>query len=62
MRQRAQFQKAAPEIKQVIWSRLNARIKGDFDALVKDLDDIAMQDGLGRAGREGEFDVEAEGR
>ena len=32
----------APEIKQVIWSRLNAWIKGDFDALVKELDDLAM--------------------
>jgi len=52
----------APKIKQVIWSRLNAWVKGDFDALVKDLDDLAMQDGLGRAGREGEFDVDAEGR
>ena len=38
-------------------------IKGDFGALVKELDDLAMQDGLGRVGRrEDVFDVEAEGR
>jgi len=52
----------APEIKQVIWARLNAWEKGDFDALITELDDLVMQDGLGRAGRnEGEFDVESEG-
>ena len=32
----------APDIKQVIRARLNAWEKGDFDALAKELDDLAM--------------------
>jgi len=53
--------KKAPEIKQLIESRLNAWDKGNYNALIKDIEDAAMEEGLWPA-RSGGFELELAGR
>ena len=51
----------APEIKKLIESRLDALDRGKYNALIKDIEDEAMEEGLGLA-RSGELEVELSGR
>ena len=50
----------APEIKKLIKSRLDAWDIGNFNALIKDIEDAALEEGLGPT-MGGEFDVESTG-
>ena len=45
----------------LIESRLDAWDRGDYNALIKDIEDAAMEEGLGPA-MSGEFEVESAGR